>query len=65
VLKEKRVMKYDLMEQKTEEQFLDGSGKQIKKHLFTYTANGLKSEKKVYDVNNILISTKKYTYTTK
>ena len=53
------------MEQKTEEQFLDGSGKQIKKHVFTYTANGLKSEKKVYDANNVLISTKKYTYTTK
>jgi hypothetical protein len=53
------------MEQKTEEQFLDGNGKQIKKHTFTYTANGLKSEKKIFDANNTLISTKKYVYTTK
>ena len=61
----KHVMyQYDDNNNKIRETELDPSGKKIKVTEFKYTADGLKSEKTVYDANNKIISKKTYKYET-
>ena len=55
---------YDENNNKIRETELDPSGKKIKVTEFKYTADGLKSEKTVYDANNKIISKKTYKYET-
>ncbi len=62
VLVEKRIMRYNALLQKVEELVMDKEGKQIKKFTYSYDAKGLRTEKKTYDANNVLVSTKKIVY---
>ena len=55
---------YDEDHYKIRETELDPSGKKIKVTEFKYTADGLKSEKTVYDGNNKILSKKTYKYET-
>jgi hypothetical protein len=55
---------YDEDHNKLRETELDPSGKKIKVIEFKYTADGLKSEKTVYDANNKIVSKKTYKYET-
>jgi hypothetical protein len=55
---------YDEYHNKIRETELDPSGKKIKVTEFKYTADGLKSEKVVYDANNKILSKKTYKYET-
>ncbi len=57
------VTKYDPAGEKTEELVQDKDGKQVKKIKYAHNSKGLKTEKKTYDANNNLISTKKISYT--
>jgi hypothetical protein len=56
---------YNSEYQKIGEIEYDGSGLIKKQSLITYNRNGMKAEKKTYDANKKLISTKKFIYTTK
>ena len=56
---------YNSQYQKIGEIEYDGAGQIKKQILTTYNPNGMKAEKKTYDANKKLISTKKFTYTTK
>lgn len=61
-LTEKRTSTFNSFNQKIAELTVDKNGKQIKKSVYTYNTKGLRSEKKVYDGGNTLISTKKASY---
>jgi hypothetical protein len=56
---------YNSEYQKIGEIEYDGAGIIKKQSLIIYNAKGMKAEKKTYDANKKLISTKKFTYTTK
>ena len=58
------IYQYDEDNNKIRETELDPSGKKIKVTEFKYTADGLKSEKIVYDANNKILSRKTYKYET-
>jgi len=58
------IYQYDEDNNKIRETELDPSGKKIKVTEFKYTADGLKSEKTVYDANNKIVSKKTYKYET-
>jgi hypothetical protein len=65
ILKEKRLTKYNNLGEKIEELILDKDNKQLKKNIITYDSKGFKTERKTYDANNVLVSTKKYSYSFK
>ncbi len=65
ILKEKRLTKYNNLGEKVEELILDKENKQLKKNIITYDSKGFKTERKTYDANNVLVSTKKYSYSFK
>jgi hypothetical protein len=58
------IYQYDENNNKIRETELDPSGKKIKVTEFKYTADGLKSEKTVYDASNRIVSKKTYKYET-
>lgn len=62
-LVEKRSMRYNYLSQKTEERVTDRLGKQIRRITYAYDGKGLRKEKKTYDANNVLVITKKISYT--
>ena len=55
---------YNDLQEKLFELSLDEKGKPIKKSLYVYDKNGLRTEKKTYNSKEELISVKKYTYKT-
>ncbi len=62
VIKEIKMTKYNSSGEKSEEQYLDKDRKQFKKYVYSFDMKGFKLERKHYDANNVLISTKKYVY---
>lgn len=58
----KQVNSYNNKGEKTQEETFDATNKSIKKIMYSYD-KGLKTEKKVYNKDNSLEETKKYTYT--
>jgi len=61
-LVEKKTIKYNVLLQKSEELVTGKDGNQIKKITYSYDAKGLRAEKKTYDANNVLVTTKKIVY---
>lgn len=59
----KTVFTYNRNGDKSAEVVMDASGKMIKKMIYTYDGKGLKSERKTYNGDNQLESSKKYDYT--
>ena len=59
----KTVFTYNRNGDKSAEVIMDASGKIIKKMIYTYDGKGLKSERKTYNGDNQLESSKKYDYT--
>ena len=55
---------YNDLQEKIFELSLDEKGKPIKKSLYIYDKNGLRTEKKTYNAKEELVSVKKYTYKT-
>ena len=62
---EKKITKYKLLGEKTEEAYFDGLGKSTKKHTYVYDGKGLKTERKTLDADGKVISVKKHVYVTK
>lgn len=57
------VFTYNRNGDKSAEVTMDASGKVLKKSIYTYDTKGLKSERKTFNGENVLESTKKYEYT--
>ena len=56
------IFQYNSKGERNIEETYDDDKKLLKKALFTYDNKGLKTEKKVYNANNVLEMTKKYVY---
>ncbi|MGZ4034897.1 MAG: hypothetical protein ACXVPU_01555 [Bacteroidia bacterium] len=58
----KQMISYNAKGEKILEEFYDGDDKLIKKTTFVYDNKGLKTEKKIFNAENVLQTTKKYVY---
>jgi hypothetical protein len=61
-LKETRRFTYNSLDEKSGELVLDKSGTQVKKIVYLYDNRGLRTERRMFDANNRLISVKKTEY---
>ena len=61
-LLKKTVYSYNKNGDKSAEVLMDASGKVLKKSIYTYDGKGLKADKKTYNSDNVLESSKKYVY---
>lgn len=59
---ERKIIKYDLSDEKTEELIYDNENKLEKRNLYFYNAKGLKIEKRTLDSSGKVISSHKFIY---